>query len=232
MLYSFSNKGKRKSNQDYLISKLINPECSLHIVVDGMGGYEYGEMASKLVAENIYTYLSTVKEINEKEIQKAVNKSNLIIKQKSDDFGAKIGATLAGVIIIHNVAYLFWVGDVKIIFIRDNEIIFESHSHTLINQMIDNGNVINRIERYKHIVTRSVSGNIKDGMISFEFIPNLIDDDLFIICSDGVSDVINSYQINNLIKTVASKQEAISQIEGLCSLESRDNFSMIMVQNH
>lgn len=232
MVYSFSNKGNRKSNQDFLFSKSINPDCNLYMVVDGMGGYEYGDVASKLVAESIHTYLSTVKDINEKEIQKAVNKSNLIIKQKSDDFGAKIGATLAGVVIIHNVAYLFWVGDVKIIFIRDNEIIFESHSHTLINQMIDNGNIINKIERYKHIVTRSVSGNIKNGMIGFEFIPNLIDDDLFIICSDGVSDVINSYQINNIIKTAASKQEAINQIEGLCSLESRDNFSLIMVHNH
>ena len=81
MVNSFSNKGKRKSNQDYLFSKSINPDCILNMVVDGMGGYEYGEVASKLVAENIHTYLSTVQEINEKEIQKAVNKSNLIIKQ-------------------------------------------------------------------------------------------------------------------------------------------------------
>lgn len=231
MVYSFSHKGNRKSNQDYLFSKSINSDCNLYLVVDGMGGYEYGDVASKLVAENIHTYLSTVNGITEKEIQKAVNKSNLIIKQKSNDLKTKIGATLGGGIIIHNVAYLFWVGDVKIIFIRDNEVIFESHSHTLINQMIDNGNIINKIERYKHVVTRSVSGNIKDGIIDCHSVSNLLPNDLIVIYSDGVSDILNSYQVNGIFKAAATIQDGINQIEGLCCLESRDNFSMILVQN-
>jgi serine/threonine protein phosphatase PrpC len=41
MVYSFSNKGKRKNNQDYLFSKSINPDCNLYMVVDGMGGFKY-----------------------------------------------------------------------------------------------------------------------------------------------------------------------------------------------
>lgn len=228
MVYSFSNKGNRKSNQDFLLSKSISSDCSLYMVVDGMGGYEYGDIASKLVAENIYTYLSTVKEINEKEIQKAANKSNLIIKQKSDDFGAKIGATLAGVIVEENLAYMFWVGDVKIIFIRNNEIFFESHSHTLINQMIENGNLINNINRYKHVVTRSISGNIKDGLIEC-YSSNFIKEDLLIIYSDGVSDILDSYQINHIFKSTDSVLEGISKVESICSVSARDNFSMTVL---
>jgi serine/threonine protein phosphatase PrpC len=228
MVYSFSNKGDRTSNQDFLFSKSINSDCILYMVVDGMGGYKFGDIASKLVAENIYTYLSTVKEINEKEIQKAVNKSNLVIKQKSHDFGAKIGATLAGIIVVGNFAYLFWVGDVKIIFIRNNEIFFESHSHTLINQMIENGNLINNIDRYKHVVTRSISGKIKDGIIEC-YSSNLIKDDLAVIYSDGVSDILDSYQINHIFKSTGSVQEGINQIEAICTIDSKDNFSMSIV---
>jgi serine/threonine protein phosphatase PrpC len=230
MEYSFSNKGKRNSNQDYLFSKVINPDCTLHMVVDGMGGYEYGDVAAKLVAENIHTYLTTVKDINEKEIQKAVNKSSLIIKQKSDDLNAKIGATLAGAIIFKNEALLFWVGDVKIVHIRNHELLFESHSHTLINQMIDNGNVINKIERYKHVVTRSVSGNVKESAIDCYSVSNLLPNDLIMIYSDGVSDILNSYQINNIFKSVSIAQEGINQVESLCNIEAKDNFSMIAVQ--
>ena len=230
MEYSFSNKGKRNSNQDYLFSKVINPDCTLHMVVDGMGGYEYGDVAAKLVAENIHTYLGTVKDVNEKEIQKAVNKSNLIIKQKSDDLNAKIGATLAGAIIFKDTAFLFWVGDVKIIHIRNQEVLFESHSHTLINQMIDNGNVINKIERYKHVVTRSVSGNVKDCIIDCYSVSNLLPSDLIIIYTDGVSDILNSYQINGLFKISTSIQDGINQVETLCNIEAKDNFSMMAVQ--
>lgn len=230
MEYSFSNKGKRKSNQDYLFSKIINPDCTLHMVADGMGGYEYGDVAAKLVAENIHTYLSTVKVINEKEIQKAVNKSNLMIKQKSDDLNAKIGATLAGAIIFNDHAFVFWVGDVKIIHIRNQELLFESHSHTLINQMIDNGTVINKIERYKHVVTRSVSGNVKDSVIDCYSVSNLLPNDLIMIYSDGVSDILNSYQISNIFKSVSIAQEGIKQVESLCNIEAKDNFSMLAVQ--
>lgn len=230
MEYSFSNKGKRNSNQDYLFSKVINPDCTLHMVVDGMGGYEYGDVAAKLVAENIHTYLATVKDVNEKEIQKAVNKSNLIIKQKSDDLNAKIGATLAGAIVFKDKALIFWVGDVKIIHIRNQELLFESHSHTLINQMIDNGNVINKIERYKHVVTRSVSGNVKESAIDCYSVSNLLPNDLIMIYSDGVSDILNSYQINNIFKSVSIAHEGINQVEALCNIEAKDNFSMIAVQ--
>lgn len=230
MVYSFSHKGNRKSNQDYLFLKSINPACNLYLVVDGMGGYEYGDVASKLVAENIHTYLSTVNNITEKEIQKAVNKSNLIIKQKSDDLKSKIGATLAGAIILKNSAFLFWVGDVKIIHIRNQEVLFETHSHTLINQMIDNGNVISKIDRYKHVVTRSVSGNIKDGIIDYHSVSNLLPNDLIVIYSDGVSDILNSYQINTIFNSSTTVQEGINQIEALCEIEAKDNFSMIAVQ--
>ena len=229
MVYSFSNKGKRKNNQDYLFSKSINPDCILNMVVDGMGGYEYGDVASKLVAENIHTYLSTINDISEKEIQKAVNKSNLIIKQKSDDLNAKIGATLGGAIILKDKAFLFWVGDVKIIHLRNNKLLFETHSHTLINQMINNGSVINNLERYKHVVTRSVSGSIKESIIDCHLVNNLLPKDIIIIYSDGVSDILNSYQINNVFKSAASVQEGVSEVEILCNIEAKDNFSMIAI---
>ena len=229
MVYSFSNKGKRKNNQDYLFSKSINPDCILNMVVDGMGGYEYGDVASKLVAENIHTYLSTINDISEKEIQKAVNKSNLIIKQKSDDLNAKIGATLGGAIISKDKAFLFWVGDVKIIHLRNNKLLFETHSHTLINQMINNGSVINNLERYKHVVTRSVSGSIKESIIDCHLVNNLLPKDIIIIYSDGVSDILNSYQINNVFKSAASVQEGVSEVEMLCNIEAKDNFSMIAI---
>lgn len=229
MVYSFSNKGKRKSNQDYVFSISINPDCILNMVVDGMGGYEYGDMASKLVAENIHTYLSTINDISEKEIQKAVNKSNLIIKQKSDDLMAKIGATLGGAIILKNTAFLFWVGDVKIIHLRNNKLLFETHSHTLINQMIHNGSVINNIERYKHVVTRSVSGSIKESIIDCHLVNNLLPKDIIIIYSDGVSDILNTYQIKSVFDSATTFQDGVNQVETLCSNDAKDNFSMMAI---
>ena len=46
----FSHKGKREVNQDFVLVQNINPETYLHLIADGMGGYEHGEIAAKLVA--------------------------------------------------------------------------------------------------------------------------------------------------------------------------------------
>ena len=63
-LIKFSKIGKREVNQDYVLIQNINPETSLFLVVDGMGGYTDGDIAAQLVAENILTYLSTAKEVD------------------------------------------------------------------------------------------------------------------------------------------------------------------------
>ncbi|RZK24308.1 MAG: hypothetical protein EOO43_07605, partial [Flavobacterium sp.] len=180
MLYSFTDKGKRKSNQDYIIAEIYNPDKSLYVVADGMGGYNHGEIASRGATESIVTYLSGIEHVNERELQKAINKANLFIKQKSEDLKSKIGATIAGVVMSKNDAHVFWVGDVKVLWIRNNEILFESRSHTLVNEMTENGNIVNNIERYKHVVTRSISGSLKEGKIDYKFLTNLNSGDVIL----------------------------------------------------
>ena len=69
------------------------------LIADGMGGYSNGEIAAKVVSENILTFLSTVKDIKSNHIQKAVNKANLVLKQMKEDSQEKMGATIGGIIL-------------------------------------------------------------------------------------------------------------------------------------
>ena len=154
VVHSFTDKGKRKTNQDYIAAVRLNSEKSVYIVTDGMGGYDHGDVASKGIAESVITYISGIENVSPHEIQKAVNKANLFVRQKIEDFKTKLGATIGGVVTKKNVAHVFWVGDVKIAVIRNYEIVFESKSHTLINEMIQNGNTISNIDKYRHIVNK------------------------------------------------------------------------------
>ena len=70
-----SHKGKRDINQDLILEYTSIDGSYLFAVIDGMGGYESGEIAAKIVGENIETYLSTVGTIDAFHIQKAINKS-------------------------------------------------------------------------------------------------------------------------------------------------------------
>ena len=165
-LLSYSNKGSRESNQDLLLECKLKNGSYLFLIVDGMGGLEHGEMAARLVCENIETYLSTVDHVSPFQIQMAINKSNLIIRQRSEALRVSMGATLGGVAVQGEEVIYFWVGDVKIIHFRDSRIIFESKSHNLVNELIDSGNIgtVAQLERYRHVVTRSIHGKTKSGL--------------------------------------------------------------------
>jgi len=87
----FSVKGKRKINEDYTLSKIIDKNISLHIVSDGMGGYENGKLAAKTAAESICTLISQNYRYANfiDKIYNAVEKANNDIAQliEKDDYG-------------------------------------------------------------------------------------------------------------------------------------------------
>lgn len=229
-----SHIGKRESNQDFVLVENINSDTQLHIVADGMGGYENGEIAASLVAENILTYLSTVQNIDSIQIQKAINKANLVIRQEKDKRGAKLGATVGGIVYHSNQAICFWVGDVKIFHFKNKKLIKESTSHTLIEEIIKNGSIKDskQINKYKHVVTRSVQGDVEHSKIEYFKVDNIDHSDLFMICSDGVHDIYEGLVIQNLLNSNDTLEKTVSQIESSLKFEAKDNFSLIALSKH
>ena len=192
-IFSYTGKGLRKTNEDYIKSEILSDSISLHIVADGMGGYEYGEVASKTATEAIFQFLthSTIQGDIPALIQQAVEFANNQIHTLQNQYHTKLGTTIAGVLIIDNVGYAFWLGDVQIQHFRDNKQHFISENHTLINEMKKNGHVSTKeIERYKHIVTKSLSGTPLDSTLPvFEI--KLQQGDTICISSDGLYNSIN-----------------------------------------
>lgn len=229
---TFSHKGKREVNQDFVLIQSINSDCYLYLVADGMGGYELGEKASKAVAENIFTFLSSLKEVFGKDIQKAINKANLSIRQLAEDTGKKLGATVGGIFLNKEVATCFWVGDVKIFHFRKDKLVFESTPHSLMNEVIKNQSIIEKEKaiKFKHVVTRSIQGEVENSQAEILELGSIKSEDVFFICSDGVHDILEGIQLQLILNSSSSTEEAISNIERRCNIDSKDNFSLISIQ--
>lgn len=222
---SFSAKGKRENNEDYTLSRQISPDCSLFLVADGMGGYSYGEIASSLACESIAEYLtvnygkSEIKQV----LSDSLNIANKNINEMRQELAVKMGTTIAGALIERSIAYLFWVGDVRIYHFRNSEILFQSEDHSLINEMKKKGTVsAKEIERYGNIVTRSLSG------ISMEEVPEIIElslmpEDVLFLCTDGFWQKVNVPSIINL--SMEEIQSEISTHENLME----DNYSYLRI---
>ncbi|WP_109098176.1 PP2C family serine/threonine-protein phosphatase [Aquimarina sp. AU58] len=230
---TLTHKGKRKVNQDVVLTKNINPDTYLYLVADGMGGYDNGEIAAQIATESILTFLSNIDEINKETIQKAINKANLAIRQFQDQNHSKLGATLGGIVLSRNIAKCFWVGDVKILHYSDNKLVFESKSHNLINEFSDStiSDASNRVSKYSHIVTRSIQGDIKKSGISYHELNINNSLDQLIICSDGVHNIVNSQTIQYLINSADSQDSAIEVINRRLETEAIDNASLIIVNS-
>ena len=192
-VFSYTGKGNRETNEDYIKSETLSDSISLHIVADGMGGYEYGEVASKTATEGIFQFFeeNTIEGDIPAFIQQAIEFANSQILTLRNQYHAKLGTTIAGVLIIDSTAYAFWLGDVQIQHFRDSKQLFISESHNLINEMRKNGPVSTKeIERYKHIVTKSLSGTLLDSQLPVIQI-QLQQGDTICICSDGLYNSIN-----------------------------------------
>lgn len=229
--FSFSNIGKRRANQD-LIYVNENPDLSIFLLADGMGGYEYGDIAAQIAIESIGTLISSIKIVDFLHIQKAVNKANLAIKQFNSRNNSKCGCTLGGVIFFKGLLYIFWIGDVRILHFKNKQLVFESKDHTLVNQLKNSGSItdIFRLSKYKHIVTRSIHGDIKDSNIDYHSMEvQNEDDNLLIICSDGVHDVLSSFDIQNTLHSSSDYSSAIAIIQNRLLLEAEDNNSILAI---
>lgn len=219
----FTGIGKRESNQDFICIEQLESGASLYLIVDGMGGYEKGDEAAEIIVDNIFTFLNTQNEFSESVFQKAVNKANLAIKQFNKRQGIKSGATIGGVVLNKNNTYIFWVGDIYVGVIQNDRILFENKRHTMINGLLDSKITLSEreLDRYKHIVTRSISGNISKSIIGYKEI-TLTNKDQVIICSDGVVDTIS-------IDEFLQKGLTFKELELYLTENSQDNFSFIQI---
>ncbi|HBZ25651.1 MAG TPA: hypothetical protein DEO54_05345 [Rikenellaceae bacterium] len=226
IIYSFTGKGNRETNEDYIRSVQFENNTSLHIVADGMGGYLYGEIAAQVATDAIVQYISERHSEGNISgtIQKAIEYANEEIAFKRKALHAKLGTTIAGVFINKSAAYAFWLGDVQIQHFRDIKQIFISKNHSLINDMKSNGVVSsNDIERYKNIVTKSLSGiPLEDSIPIVEI--QLQKGDIICISSDGLYNLINP-------ATLIYKSDVIVSIElDEVNMINQDNFSIITLK--
>jgi len=224
----YTDKGKRNINEDYIFSKEIIQNSYLHVIADGMGGYSKGEVASKMAVEQIFDYLKEHKLQPSKEaITKSIQGANEVLKEYRIANNIKLGTTIGGIHISNDHAIIFWVGDVRIFLFRNKTLFFESQDHSLVNELKKDKALPDDwdVNKIKHVVTRSISGNGQDFNPGI-FETNILDDDIIIICSDGFLESTDM----NYIKKIAF-EENINQNEILNKCQnSNDNASMIKIR--
>ena len=226
----------REINQDCVYSSVeaVGSLPNLFIVADGMGGHKAGDIASRLTVDSVTSQLSrasgrdyitlindTIINANEQVIKKAA---------ESDDY-AGMGTTLVVATIFNNVLKVANVGDSRLYIIGD-DIIQITRDHSLVEEMVINGQLNRadaRIDTRKNIITRAIGGerHVEAEMFSVELKP----DDIVLMCSDGLSNMVDDEQILQIVKSNPDIEEAASKLISTANDNGgKDNISVVIVK--
>ncbi len=157
--YAMTDIGKaREMNQDcYYVSKETN-NMRLCILADGMGGYNGGEIASRLATASAREYIEerfeniqpTAENIEDL-IRKAMNYANEIVYEKSKEKQEldQMGTTLEICIMYENRVYIGHIGDSRIYRLRKNIIRRITTDHSYVETLVKDG-TITREEAFYH----------------------------------------------------------------------------------
>lgn len=227
---------KREVNQDYVFvsDQPVGNIPNLLIVADGMGGHNAGDYASKFVVQVLKKELAKSREDGPRAmLKKAIASANhqLIAESKTDAKLEGMGTTLVAATVIEHTLYFANVGDSRLYLLND-EIRQLSKDHSLVQEMVRLGGL--NAEEAKHhpdknIITRAI-GVKEDIEIDF-FEYRLKKGDIILMCTDGLSNMVEDEEIFQIVRSSRDVVEAVEQlIERANSNGGKDNIGVIVAE--
>lgn len=225
---------KRTLNEDYA-SYLETEEYKIYVVTDGMGGHNAGEVASKMAAEGIVDFIKEKFSIytrKEEILKDAISKVNMEIFKFSelDEKLSGMGTTVTAVLKTSSDIFVGNVGDSSCLGIKDEEIVKITKDHSLVQELLDLGTIseeeaINHPK--KNIITRAV-GTSEELLVDI-FKINKNEFDMFLLCSDGLTNEVSKEEILRIIYNSESIDKACNRlIESAKDNGGRDNITILL----
>lgn len=215
----------RKVNEDKF-DYLQTRDSLAAVVCDGMGGYNGGDVAASIAANNIINHLKLTLQNSdlEKEIIIAFKVANDLISVKSIENKSNMGTTAALLLIRESEFITAHLGDSRIYLIRDNKITRLTKDHSRVQQLMDEQNLsleeALKIED-RNAITRAlgVNGLSKPDTSKPQ---NVLLNDIFLICSDGLSNLVSDSEILEFLSDY-TPETASEQLIYLANLRGGDD---------
>jgi protein phosphatase len=238
--FSISEIGKRINNEDsiYPNGDRGTSNDRLFLVCDGVGGSNKGEVASSVACDSIQTYfnsfLDTEKKFDPEFIKKAIRYTEIRFDDyiRDNPVAKGMATTLCLLYLASDKIYLTHAGDSRIYQFRKGKIIFRTEDHSLINSMIKNRQIdpedADKHPR-KNVIYKAIQGSKVPVDIDITHITDIQPDDRFLMCTDGITEVLNDNELEELFSRDDSPEETLTIIKNRCKDKSRDNYSAYLI---
>lgn len=201
-------------------------------VADGIGGGPAGEVASQIV-------IRAIEAADDPEIdplpalRRAVETANRLIKEavEADPAAEGMGTTLTAIVLAGAVASMVHIGDSRAYLFRDSSLHQITRDDTYVQNLVDDGLITAdqaRHHPHKSVITQSLQGRTFSARYSTVAISP---GDVFLLCSDGLSDIVTDEAIENVLRTVTDPHAAAERLVKLAlQAGAPDNVTVIVTQ--
>lgn len=226
---------QREHNEDAIAS---DEAMGFVVLADGMGGYKAGEVASEMAVlsitaelmENLASHPPEAQLIND-----AVNNANEVIYSvsQSQPQCAGMGTTLVVGVFFNNKLLVGHIGDSRMYRLRDQVLSQITEDHSVLQEQIKAGLIT--LEEAKHannknLVTRALGIDLTVELELKEYDVQV--DDIYLVCSDGLSDLVDDDAIESVLNKLTTDMNAAAQalVELANENGGKDNISVILVK--
>jgi serine/threonine protein phosphatase PrpC len=228
----------RENNED---SVALDAENQVVVLADGMGGYNAGEVASAMATSFIKAELGRWiteggHEANVRELKRAmeicIDNANRAIFNAANSNAqyAGMGTTLVMAVFQGARSMIGHVGDSRCYRLRGEVLQQITRDHSLLQEQIDAGLISQEQAQYathKNLVTRALG--VEDTVLLEVNEYRVEDEDLYLFCSDGLSDMVPDESIAKILLGEASLDEkGRALVDKANNSGGRDNISVIL----
>ncbi len=227
----------RRTNEDFFLNEKLSPLEYLFIVADGMGGHQAGDVASR---HGTLTFLDEYKLRRSAgmkiidSMEESIYKANDSILQMaaSDPRKSGMGTTFSAFAVYDSHAHIIHVGDSRIYLVREERLSKLTRDQTFVEKMVEEGRITEEEARehpQKNILYMSLG-----AQESFE--PEarsdieLRDGDIFIICSDGLNNMVSDEVILEYALSYPPEEAVERLIEAANDNGGIDNITVLIIE--
>jgi protein phosphatase len=233
----------REQNEDNIA---MAPEAGLVVVADGMGGHRAGEVASRLAVEVIQRHVvDTLSEAGENShdsievalVRDAIQQANQAIHAhaRENPEYTGMGSTVVVALFYGGKLCVGHVGDSRLYRFRDTILEQVTEDHSVVQELISRGLVTAEEARQsisKNLVTRAlgVDPDVEADVSEHD----VYDDDVYLLCSDGLNDVLADGDLEMMLTELGRNLEATARqmVDTANERGGPDNISVILVRTH
>lgn len=231
---------KRSQNQDHYFCV---PEIGFFIVADGMGGHQGGETASRMATEIISQSIQKAHHppsplTPTQQLTQAIEEANeAIYRLASERAELKgMGTTVTAILFYKNQLWVSQVGDSRCYLLRNDGFWQVTRDHSMVEEKFRTGLISRdqmKSDTMKNVITRSVG--FEPTVRPEPFFLNVQPNDVFLICSDGLSGLIEDPEIHQILREGIAQKKQLQEIAQTLVAEANrkggdDNITSVVVQ--